>query len=122
LSTDPNILLCNPPSKFLPFLIKTLMLRSPSLTLDLLSFLNKEQLKDFLVRFEGQTVTFPSWESVSSSIEDAYLMWMVKDHEDGISLKSVKDLEKEFGLPYSALKNRADSLEQLCYGTRCRNS
>jgi hypothetical protein len=112
LTVDPYKLLCEPEAEFLPFLHMALLFKNPDMLPELLSLMGREKLKSFLLKFEGQTVTFPTWESVASSVTDAYLLWKVGQVPERDTITKRK-LEAEFGLPWEALRSRAEALKEV---------
>ena len=114
---DPEELLRNPPLDFLPYLHFLLLVKSSDKVLkELLSILGQSEISQFLNKFGGQTVTFPSWKSVENTVKDSYLFYRInklRTKSGNISNHAKKALEKEFGIKYDHLLSRASSVGSL---------
>lgn len=108
---DFNSLLTNPEESFVPHLQTALILRGHDLTPELLRFVGRQQLKEFLLAFGGKTVTFPSWESMAGCVKDAYIMWRMEQIRRGDFQMAM--LCKETGLAPYHIGVKMEALERL---------
>lgn len=108
---DPEELLKRPPVEFLPFLHQLLVKDSDTLLPEIVSLIGREKLREFLLTFEGETITIPSWESVLLSVKDAYLLWRISEIVPYNAHATRKELEGLYGVSWNAVQQRAEAIK-----------
>jgi hypothetical protein len=108
---DFNALLANPEESFLPYLQSALIFKGEGLEPELFRFVGREKLREFLVAFGGQTVTFPSWEAIASSIRDGYVLWRWDQIKRGDYRMS--QLCQDLGLNETQIKYKVEALQSV---------
>jgi hypothetical protein len=106
-----NELLTDPEESFVPHLQTALVVRGHNLTPELLRFVGREQLKEFLLAFGGKNVTFPSWESMEGCVRDAYIMWRMAQVKLGTY--AMANLCRETNLSPYHIRVKVEALEAL---------
>jgi len=106
---DVKKILKDKPGSFISYFIPLLVLsENNDQLIDVLTLFGLEKLEIAIEQLGGSTVTFPTWNTIDSLVNDAYLLSRFDTLITTADSKHV--MEEEFGAPFESLRERVRAL------------